>query len=135
MSMRNNGTGRHEPATDIAASRDGKSFVLNREIQKRPLITVFGSSQAQPGGKLYADSFKLGRLLGVAGFDLLTGGYTGVMEAVSSGAHAAGAHVIGVTMRRFEDRVNSYVMDEIRTASFYERFGWLVDRADGYIAM
>jgi predicted Rossmann-fold nucleotide-binding protein len=26
-------------------------------------------------------------------------------------------------------------MDEIRTANFYERFGWLVDRADGYIAM
>jgi len=27
------------------------------------------------------------------------------------------------------------VMDEIHTANFYERFGWLVDRADGYIAM
>jgi predicted Rossmann-fold nucleotide-binding protein len=27
------------------------------------------------------------------------------------------------------------VMKEIRTASFYERLVWLVDRADGYIAM
>lgn len=104
-------------------------------MRKRPLITVFGSSQAQPGGKLYADSFKMGNLLGAAGFDLMTGGYTGVMEAVSRGAHDAGAHVIGVTMRRFAEGVNPYVMDEIRTSSFYERFGWLVDRADGYIAM
>jgi predicted Rossmann-fold nucleotide-binding protein len=47
----------------------------------------------------------------------------------------AGAHVIGVTMRRFEDRVNPHVMDEIRTANFYERFEWLVNRADGYVAM
>src|ERR1700674_4437698 len=36
---------------------------------------------------------------------------------------------------RFEDRVNRYVADEIRTANFYERFRWLVDRADAYVAM
>lgn len=77
----------------------------------------------------------MGRLLGSAGFNLMTGGYMGVMEAVSRGAHETGAHVLGVTMRRFEDDVNRYVRDEIRTANFYERFGWLVDRVDAYIAM
>ncbi|HZP44317.1 MAG TPA: LOG family protein [Candidatus Binataceae bacterium] len=101
----------------------------------RPLVTVFGSSQARPGGRLYAHALELGRLLGNAGFNLMTGGYRGVMEAVSRGAHETGAHVVGVTMGRFKDNVNRFVMDEIRTANFYERFGWLVDRADGYIAM
>jgi uncharacterized protein (TIGR00730 family) len=106
-----------------------------RRNSKRRVISVFGSATARPGGKLFADSYKMGRLLGAAGFDVMTGGYQGVMEAASRGAHAAGAQVVGVTMDRFADKVNPYVMSEIRTASFYERFAWLVDRADGYIAM
>lgn len=101
----------------------------------RPVITVFGSSQARRGGQLYAASHRMGELLARAGFDLMTGGYRGVMEAASRGAHAAGAQVTGVTLERFRDRVNPYVIKEIRTTSFYDRFGWLVERADGYIAM
>ncbi len=107
---------------------------LDRD-RSRPLISVFGSSQALPGSRLYAASRRMGQLLGAAGFDLMTGGYEGVMQAASEGAHEAGAHVIGVTMERFKSQVNRHVMEEIRTADFYERFAWLVDRADGYIAM
>jgi uncharacterized protein (TIGR00725 family) len=99
------------------------------------VITVFGSSQARPGSQLYAASHKMGELLARAGFDVMTGGYQGVMEAASRGAHAAGAQVTGITLERFSDQVNPYVMREIRTVSFYDRFGWLVHRADGYIAM
>jgi uncharacterized protein (TIGR00730 family) len=124
---------------NFSLSHNGKPSTKSARIiaqqQFRPLVTVFGSSQARRGGSLYSASHEMGQLLGKAGFNLMTGGYKGVMEAVSRGAHEAGAHVIGVTMRRFEDRVNPYVMDEIRTANFYERFGWLVDRADAYIAM
>jgi uncharacterized protein (TIGR00730 family) len=101
----------------------------------RPIVAVFGSSQARRGDELYESSLIMGALLGRSGFDVMTGGYKGVMEAVSRGAHGNGAHVVGITMARFEDRVNRYVMDEIRTANFYERFRWLVDRADGYVAM
>lgn len=119
-------------------TRNGASLAPVRTVIEhhfRPLVTVFGSSQARPGGRLYASGVEMGRLLGSAGFNLMTGGYMGVMEAVSRGAHETGAHVLGVTMRRFEDDVNRYVRDEIRTANFYERFGWLVDRVDAYIAM
>jgi len=102
---------------------------------RRPLISVYGSSAARPRSDLYAAGVLMGRLLGESGFDVMTGGYQGVMEAVSRGARAAGAHVVGVTMARFEDSVNRYVIEEIHTTNFYERFGWLVDRADGYVAM
>jgi uncharacterized protein (TIGR00730 family) len=104
-------------------------------LGSRPIITVFGSSQPRRGDQLYEASVEMGALLGRAGFDVMTGGYKGVMEAVSRGAHGSGAHVVGITMGRFEDRVNRYVKDEIHTANFYERFHWLVDRADGYVAM
>jgi hypothetical protein len=101
----------------------------------RPVISVFGSAQARRGGKLYAESKRMGELLGRAGFDLMTGGYDGVMEAISHGAYEAGAHVTGVTLDRFNSVVNPFVMHEVPTTSFYERFGWLIDRADGYVAM
>lgn len=101
----------------------------------RPLIAVFGSSQPQRGDQLYEEGIRLGEVLARSGFDVMNGGYQGVMEAVSRGAREGGAQVIGVTMQRFEDRVNRFVGSEIRTANFYERFGWLVNRADAYIAM
>jgi uncharacterized protein (TIGR00725 family) len=102
---------------------------------RKPLISVFGSSQVQSGSELYNVGHEMGRLLGTMGCDVMTGGYTGVMEAVSKGAHQVGAHVIGVTMGRFADRVNRFVVDEIRTANFYERFHYLIEKADGYVAL
>jgi len=113
----------------------GRSRGKTARERSKPLIAVFGSSQVRHGDPLYAQGIAMGDLLGRSGFDVMTGGYKGVMEAVSRGARAAGAHVIGITMAIFEDRVNRFVMDEIHTANFYERFGWLVERADGYIAM
>jgi uncharacterized protein (TIGR00730 family) len=107
----------------------------DRAAPARPVITVFGSAQARLGGRLYAESRRMGELLGRAGFDLMTGGYDGVMEAVSRGAADAGAHVIGVTLDRFGSAVNSHVIHEIPTNDFYERFTWLIDHADGYVAM
>ncbi len=115
--------------------RNALGKILGSTEGERPLIAVFGSSLARSGDELHREGRRMGELLGRSGFDVMTGGYTGVMEAVSHGAHAAGARVIGVTMKRFEDRVNPYVMHEIRTANFYMRFRWLVDRADGYVAM
>jgi uncharacterized protein (TIGR00725 family) len=101
----------------------------------RPLIAVFGSSRSRRGDELFNQGLKMGRALGASGFNVMTGGYQGVMEAVSEGAHEAGARVLGITMKGFEDRANPYVMDEIHTKDFYARFKWLIDSADGYVAM
>jgi uncharacterized protein (TIGR00730 family) len=106
-----------------------------RSAPARPVITVFGSAQVRRGSRLYAMSQRMGALLGRAGFDLMTGGYDGVMEAVSQGAAEAGAHVAGVTLDRFGSIVNPHVIREIPTQDFYERFSWLIGRADGFIAM
>jgi uncharacterized protein (TIGR00730 family) len=112
--------------------KTGRALLRN---SGRPRIAVFGSSRAVRGDPLFNQSLKMGRALGAAGYDVMTGGYMGVMEAVSQGAYDAGAHVLGITMKGFEDRANPYVMDEIFTPNFYVRFRWLIDRADGFIAM
>jgi uncharacterized protein (TIGR00730 family) len=101
----------------------------------KPVIAVFGASRARPGDGLYEQGYRIGELLGRAGFNVMTGGYTGLMEAASRGAHSSGAYVIGITLKRFEEKANRFITDEISTASFGARFRWLIGRADGYIAM
>lgn len=125
----------NRPGAVNGTERHAHRSLRTAGLGSRPIITIFGSSQPRRGDELYEASLEMGALLGRAGFDVMTGGYTGVMEAASRGAGRNGAHVVGITMGRFEDRVNRYVKDEIRTANFYERFHWLVDRADGYVAM
>src|ERR1700683_2635396 len=50
-------------------------------------ITVFGSSYPRESDNEYATARQLGAELAKKGFSLCTGGYGGVMEAVSRGAH------------------------------------------------
>ena len=55
--------------------------------------------------------------------------------AGSRGAHEAGAHVVGVTMKPFGETANPYVVDEIAVRDFYARLRRLVDRSHGYVVM
>ena len=54
-------------------------------------ITVFGGAQPKEGSQAYEEARELGALLAQRGHVILTGGYMGTMEAVSRGAHEAGA--------------------------------------------
>jgi uncharacterized protein (TIGR00725 family) len=67
------------------------------------------SSRCGPDADEYKKALKLGRLLIEAGFDVASGGYAGVMEAISRGAHEATGEVIGVTMEQFKSAPNPYL--------------------------
>jgi len=58
---------------------------------------------------------------------VVTGGYNGVMEAVSRGAKEAGGHVIGVTVdviaRNFDRVPNAFLDQEVRTAALLDPDG------------
>ena len=102
-------------------------------------ITVFGSSQPQPGSPLYTEAYELGKLLALAGHVVLTGGYIGTMEAVSRGAREAGGHVIGVTCDEIEKwrgvGANAWVVEERRSATLQERLDELIRGCDAAIAL
>ena len=90
----------------------------------QPLIAVFGSSQVVPGEGDYEDGLTCGTLLAEAGYGVATGGYAGVMEAVSRGARQAGARVLGITAPAvFPDRpgANEFVSEELPAAHLLER--------------
>jgi len=81
-------------------------------------ITVFGGSQPTEGSSAYAEARELGKALADNGWTVITGGYTGTMEAVSRGAADAGGHVVGVTcaeVERSHNRTtNRWVKEEWR---------------------
>ena len=105
--------------------------------ESRPLIAVFGSSTVKPGDPAYRLAHDLGTALARAGADLMTGGYSGTMEACSRGAHEAGGHVIGVTVDLFEARspMNRWVKERVHTPTLYDRLRYLVERAHGFVVL
>ena len=130
-----NGTARSRARAEIANSRNLATSAAGENRTPRRVISVFGSSRAQEGSELYTEALRVGRLLGQSGFDVMTGGYSGVMEAASRGAHETGAHVIGIAMRVFGETVNPYVIDEVTVRDFPGRLRQLVDMVDGYVVM
>jgi len=94
-----------------------------------PVVSVFGSSSPAPGDPDYTAGVQLGRALAELGLAVQSGGYMGLMEAVSQGASEAGGHVIGVTSRAIEDfrpaRANAFVAEEIKTDTLAERLIYL----------
>ncbi len=107
-------------------------------MSARPLIAVFGSSGIEPGSAEWIAAERCGRLLAQAGLGVATGGYGGAMEAVSSGAAAAGGTVVGITAPTvFPGRsgVNAHVTEERPAPSLTERIHALVASTHGVIAL
>jgi uncharacterized protein (TIGR00725 family) len=101
---------------------------------KELTITVFGSSRPHPGHTDYEEARQLGGELAQKGFVICTGGYGGVMEAVSRGAKEAGGRTLAITAEFFTAAVNRWVDEEFRVATWQERLFELIRRGDGYVA-
>ncbi len=103
------------------------------------IVTVYGSSQVRPSDCIYQSAAAIGQRLAEAGLTVMTGGYYGIMEAISKGAHEAGGHVIGVTAdqigKRYQLRPNAYVTEIIHYQELRDRLLYMVENADAYLAM
>jgi len=98
------------------------------------VITVFGSSRPKAGQAEYASAQALGAELAARNFVVCSGGYAGVMEAVSRGAKEAGGQTLAVTASFFKARANAWVDKEIRVKTWRERLFELIKRGGGYVA-
>jgi uncharacterized protein (TIGR00730 family) len=98
------------------------------------VITVFGSSRPHAGDAHYAAAQALGAALAAKSFIVCTGGYGGVMEAVSRGAKESGGRTLAVTSTFFRARANRWVDEEISVPTWQDRLFALVERGNGYVA-
>ena len=104
-------------------------------MAKERIITVFGSSRPKEGSPDYEEARVLGRALAKHGFAVCSGGYAGVMEAVSRGAKEAGGRTYGVTAEFLKNaKLNRWVDSEVRMKTWEERLFELIRLADGFVA-
>ena len=99
-----------------------------------PAVTLFGSARISPDDPMYAAAVEVGRLLGEAGFTIITGGGPGAMEAGNRGAREAGAPSVGLNIELpFERHVNLYVDVEIDFRYFFVRKVMLVKYSRAFV--
>jgi uncharacterized protein (TIGR00730 family) len=99
------------------------------------IVTIFGGSKCRETDREYAEALRVGELLADSGFTICTGGYAGVMEAASRGAHERGGRVLGITMNQFKSEPNRYLTEKVPSEHFYERLQRLITQSVGYIAL
>ena len=101
--------------------------------QSPKVITVFGSSRPRAGDLHYDEARSLGGGLAAEGWIVCSGGYGGVMEAVSRGAKEAGGKTLAITAEFFSSSANRWIDEEVRVKTWQDRLFELVKRGDGYV--
>lgn len=101
----------------------------------RPTVAVYGSARIESTDPRYASARAIGAALAGAGLAVATGGYEGVMGAVSRGAHEVGGEVIGYTVAAWDGLpANQWVTRVIDSPDLFERLR-LFAKADLMIAL
>jgi len=99
-----------------------------------PAVTIFGSARVPPGDPQYEAARETARLLGEAGFSVITGGGPGIMEAANRGARDAGVLSVGCNIELpFEQAVNPYVDLAINFRYFFVRKTMFVKYAEAFV--
>jgi uncharacterized protein (TIGR00730 family) len=99
---------------------------MNVETHERR-VAVLGSARLGPDDEAWAVAFALGRLLARDGFTIVTGGYAGLMAAVSQGAREAKGHVVGLPMTAWTSlEPNEWNADLLWSGDYPERLGHLL---------
>jgi uncharacterized protein (TIGR00730 family) len=85
-------------------------------------VSIFGSARTTPDDPMYKACVETARVLGDAGFSIITGGGPGMMEAANRGAHLAGATSVGCNIELpFEQGSNEYIDVSIDFRYFFVR--------------
>ena len=104
------------------------------EIQ--PAVSFFGSARCKEGDPLYTRTYDLARLVARSGFNVITGGGGGVMEAANKAAAEEGVKSVGVNIELpFEQKPNPYSNLRLHFRYFFVRKVLFVKYAMAYIVM
>lgn len=99
-----------------------------------PTVTIFGSARTQEDAKYYKEAVKLSSLLSSRGFNIMTGGGPGIMEAANRGAYKTDVESIGLNVDLpFEQIANPYTSKELSFDYFFSRKVMLVKYSMAYV--
>ncbi len=101
-----------------------------------PAVTIYGSARTQPEDDCYKQAEETAYLLGKAGFNIMTGGGPGVMEAANLGARRAGVKSVGLNIQLpTEQKCNVFADRTITFHHFFVRKVMLVKYATAFVIM
>ncbi|MBA4389856.1 MAG: TIGR00730 family Rossman fold protein [Syntrophus sp. (in: bacteria)] len=101
-----------------------------------PAITFFGSARSHKGEELYENTYELAKLFAKSGFNIITGGGPGVMEAANKGAKEGGAKSVGINIELpFEQKPNPYTTTRLNFKYFFIRKVMFLKYAVAYVVM
>lgn len=94
--------------------KDINDLLSDESLKERFRVVVFGSARTKKGDGVYDEVFKLGKAIADAGFDIVTGGGPGSMEAANLGHESSTnektVHSYGINITLpFEQSVNEGV--------------------------
>ncbi len=111
-------------------------FVEGFEVmpEVHPAVTIFGSSRAKPNSIYYKTTVKVAHLLVENGFNVISGGGPGIMEAANKGAAEAGGKSVGLNIQLpNEQKPNKYANVRLGFKYFFIRKVMFVKYAVAYI--
>jgi hypothetical protein len=95
-------------------------FRTLRDVE--PAVAFFGSARSPEGAPEYAAAREVAREVALMGFNVLTGGGPGVMEAANRGCREGGGLSVGITIwLPKEQRTNAFVERECSFRYFFVR--------------
>ena len=101
-----------------------------------PCVSIFGSARTRPGDGAYEKTVIIARKLAEAGFNIITGGGPGIMEAGNKGAREGGGRSIGLNIRLpMEQKPNPFADLHIEFKYFFVRKVMFIKYAQAYIGM
>jgi len=101
-----------------------------------PAVSMFGSARVRPGDESYEKAVTIARKLAQNGFNIITGGGPGMMEAGNKGAREGGAKSIGLNIELpLEQARNQFADVFVDFRYFFVRKLMFVKYAQAYIGM
>ena len=94
-------------------------------------IAIFGSTRIKEGDKEYNEVFSISKGLAEAGFDIVTGGGPGIMQAANAGHKSAssGTHSIGLNIKLPGEQESNKYLD------IKKEFNRFSDRLDTFMSL
>jgi len=101
-----------------------------------PAVTIYGSARVKPDREEYQQAAQIAHRLGELGFNVITGGGPGLMEAANKGATEAGVKSVGLNIELPDlQPPNPYSNITLSFNHFYIRKVMLVKYATAFIVL
>jgi hypothetical protein len=111
-----------------------EGFEMMSEVY--PAVSIFGSARIKPEDETYIQTVEIAKKLSENGFNIITGGGPGIMEAGNRGAQEGKGKSVGVNIKLpMEQQANAFTDLKLELNYFFVRKVMFIKYAQAYVGM